>query len=347
MTIESRKDEHLTICATEPVDAGVVTTGFESYRFDHDALPEIDVEQIDTSITFLGKRLAAPLIIGAMTGGTERAGLVNRRLAQAAARVGVGLALGSMRVMLSNPETTPTFAVRDHDAPVPLFIGNIGAIQLVCGVTAGHLQQLIDATGVDAMNFHLNPLQEVIQPEGDTRWRGVRQAMAEVMPQLSVPSLIKEVGAGIGRRTAQKLEGLPIAAVDVAGVGGTSWSFIEGLRGDQAATDLGMLYRSWGVPTVQGLLATRATLPEMPLIASGGIRNGLEIAKALRLGATACAVARPLLVAALDSTEAVVRALQHLIRELKVAMFCTGSADLAQLRHARLFDLSPAIREVS
>ncbi|MCA9523384.1 MAG: type 2 isopentenyl-diphosphate Delta-isomerase [Myxococcales bacterium] len=346
MSIQSRKDDHLRICADEDVDRGEVDAGFRRFRFDHDALPEIDFDGIDTSVEFLGRRLRAPLLIGAMTGGTDKAREINHRLARAAARVGVGLELGSMRVMLKNTETTSSFTVKESAPDLPLLIGNIGAIQLVYGVGLHDLEQLVSHVGLDAMNFHLNPLQEVVQPEGDTRWHGVLPALREVIGRLSVPAIIKEVGAGIGLVTAQKLRGLPLAALNVAGVGGTSWSYVEGLRGAERAKRLGSLYRSWGVPTAEALLECGRANLGIPLVASGGLRSGLDMAKALRLGATVCTLARPFLIAAMESEEAVVSALEALIDELKVAMFCTGAPNLTELRRRRMLRLSAAPTEV-
>lgn len=347
MSIQSRKDDHLRICADEDVDRGAVDAGFGRYRFDHDALPEIDFDEVDTSVEFLGKKLRAPLLIGAMTGGTEKAKEINHRLARAAARVGVGLELGSMRVMLKRPETTESFAVKQSAPDLPLLIGNIGAIQLVYGVTLDDLQRLVASVDLDAMNFHLNPLQEVVQPEGDTRWSGVLRALREVVPRLGVPSIVKEVGAGIGFETAQKLRGLPLAALNVAGVGGTSWSYVEGLRGAERARRLGSLFRSWGIPTVDALLECRRAELGLPLVASGGLRSGLDMAIAMRLGASLCTLARPFLVAAMESEDAIVAALEALIDELKVAMFCSGARNLDELRKKRLLQLAPGPTEVS
>jgi len=333
----NRKDAHLTICLEDEVEyRSRDGNGFASYRFDHDALPEIAKRDVSLTTSFLGKTLAAPLLVGAMTGGTARAAEVNRRLALAAARCGIGLALGSQRRMLEDEAgARASYAVRDHAPDLPLLLGNIGAVQLNYGVGAAAIERLAKSVGCDAMNLHLNPLQEAIQPEGDTDFRGLVEKIAELAPQLSVPVMIKEVGAGISELTAAKLAKLPIAGVETAGAGGTSWSKIESRRaaagGVQRST--GELFARWGVPTAESVVACRRMLPpSMHVVASGGMRTGIEAAKALALGADVVAFALPMLKAVEVSVEAGIEAIERVKEELRTAMFLTGSRDVAELR---------------
>jgi isopentenyl-diphosphate delta-isomerase len=329
---ERRKDQHLRICLEEDVDFVGVTTGFEVYRFDHDALPEVNKAELQLDCTLLGKRLSAPLIIGAMTGGSTKAGQVNRILAEAAERTNVGFALGSQRAMLEDRNTGDSFDVRSV-APSVLLFGNIGAVQLNYGVSGEMLVELVKRTGVDALNFHLNPLQEAIQPEGDTNFRGVIGRLREVIPQIPVPCLLKEVGAGISATTAQKIASLPVAGVEVAGVGGTSWAKIEAFRsGDRIQKETGMQLASWGIPTAESLVTCRRLLPGMTLVCSGGMRTGLELAKALSLGADAVAMAIPFLRAAQEGVDAVVQRIEQVKEELRTVMFVTGCGKIEDLR---------------
>jgi isopentenyl-diphosphate delta-isomerase len=333
-----RKDSHLTICLEEEVEFGSDgASGFADLRFDHDALPEVDRASVSTEVDLLGRRLAAPLVIASMTGGTPRAGEVNRRLALAAEACRVGIALGSQRKMLQDPSTRSTFALREVAPGLPLLFGNVGAVQLNYGVGADDVRRLVDAVGCDAFFFHLNPLQEAIQPEGETRFSGLLKRLQEVVPAVGVPVLVKEVGCGISRTTARKLQEVPIAGVDTAGVGGTSWSKIESLRtADPLQRGTGELFARWGVPTAESVAVCRELLPDRVIIASGGIRNGIEVAKALALGADAVSLALPLLRAAERSVEDAVLALRSIIEELRTAMFLTGCRTVQDLRWRKL-----------
>jgi isopentenyl-diphosphate Delta-isomerase len=329
-----RKNSHLALCLAEPVEfTSGDASGFGSLRFDHDALPEVDKASVSTEIELLGKRLAAPIVVGAMTGGTPRAGELNQRLALAAERCGVGLALGSQRRMLEDPATRDTYAVREVAPGLPLLFGNVGAVQLNYGVGVREVRRLVEAVGCDAFFFHLNPLQEAIQPEGDTRFSGLLPKLREVVPQLGVPVLLKEVGAGIGRTTALKIRELPVAGVETSGVGGTSWAKIESLRTtDPVQRSTGELFARWGIPTAESVATCRSVLPDRVVIASGGIRNGIDAAKALALGADAVALALPVLRAAERSAEEAVLALSRVIEELRTAMFLTGCRTVSDLR---------------
>jgi isopentenyl-diphosphate delta-isomerase len=328
-----RKDSHLALCLAEGVDfTSTRANGFSDLRFEHDALPEIDKDAVSTEIHLLGKRLAAPLVVGAMTGGTPRAGDLNRRLALAAEACGVGFALGSQRKMIGDPSTRITYAVREAAPRLPLLFGNIGAVQLNYGVGAPEIRRLIEGVGCDAFFFHLNPLQEAIQPEGDTRFSGLVSKLRSIVPALGVPVLLKEVGAGISRATALKIRELPVAGVEVSGTGGTSWSKIESLRtADPVQRSTGELFARWGIPTTESIAICRSVLPGRVVIASGGIRNGIEVAKAIALGADAAALALPFLRAAEESVEAAVLAIRRVIEELRTAMFVTGCRTVSEL----------------
>jgi isopentenyl-diphosphate delta-isomerase len=333
-----RKDSHLSLALEREVDlSSADASGFGALRFDHDALPEIDLADVRTEVDLLGKRLAAPLVVGAMTGGTPRAGEVNRRLAEAAARCRVGFALGSQRKMLIDPTTRDSYAVREVAPELPLLFGNLGAVQLNLGVGPRELRRLVEDVGCDAFNFHLNPLQEAIQPEGETCFADLVPKLREVVPGLGVPVLLKEVGSGISETTARKIGELPVAGVETSGVGGTSWSLIESLRTeDPVQRRVGELFSRWGIPTAESIAICRRALPDRVVIASGGIRNGIEVAKALALGADAVAVALPVLRAAARSVEDAVQALRVLVTELRTAMFLTGCRTVQDLRSRRL-----------
>ena len=262
--LQQRKDEHLQVCLEENVESGI-TPGLAGYRLEYDALPEINLDDIDLSVELLGKKLAAPILIGSMTGGSDWAGELNHRIAKVAAKLGLGMALGSQRAMLKHPATTQSFAVRETAPDLPLLIGNIGAVQLNYGVTLNDLNHLVEAIKADGLYFHLNPLQEAIQPEGDTRFRNLLPQMQAAMEALPFPCLVKEVGAGISERTAQKLAKLPIAAVEASGVGGTSWARVEGYRAEPQSS-LSAADRS------RGILHTLQQTPLAAVRAGGFLR---------------------------------------------------------------------------
>lgn len=328
----SRKDHHLRICLEEDVGFAGVRNGFERYRFDHDALPEVDLAAVSAATRFFGKALEAPLMIGAMTGGTATAGEVNRILAAAAQRAGIGFALGSQRRMLEDPSAFESYDIR-RIAPDVLLMGNIGAVQLNYGVTPEKLAHLVQRTGCDLIAFHMNPLQEAIQPEGDTNFAGLCHRIEEAASALPVPVILKEVGSGISAVTAQKIRRLPVGGVEVAGVGGTSWSRIEALRAtNRIQAETGEELASWGIPTAESLVTCRRMLPDLPIICSGGMRTGLEVAKALALGADVCAMALPFLQAAQSGVDAVVERIEQIKFELRTVMFLTGAATVEGLR---------------
>ena len=330
---EDRKDAHLRICLEEAIERPGRGNGFDRYQFEADALPELDRAEIDLSTTVFGKRLAAPLMIGAMSGGTARAGELNRILARAAEATGIAMALGSQRKMLECPEITRTFQVSDV-APNILLMGNVGAVQLNYGVTADDVRGLASRVGADLFAFHLNALQEAIQPEGDTNFKGLIGRLERVIPEVGVPVVLKEVGAGFSRKTLRKLRHLPFAGLEVAGVGGTSWSKIETYRTDSWIQQMtGARLGDFGVPTAESLGYAVEELPGKTLIASGGIRTGTEVAKAIALGAHLVASALPFLKAASEGgVDAVILTIRQFIDELRTICFVTGSPNLAALR---------------
>lgn len=338
-----RKDAHLDICLNQPVVPAVPAVGLGGWTLEYNALPELDLDEVDLSVTVLGRRLKAPIIIGAMTGGSERARVINQRLARAAARAGVGMALGSQRAMIADPSLTPTFAVREQAPQLPLLIGNVGAVQLNYDVSARAIQDALEAVGADALNFHLNPLQEAIQPEGDTRFSGLWSRLEKAITAISLPCLVKEVGAGIGVRAAHKLSRLPLVGVEVAGVGGTSWAKVESYRAPAGSPQAraGQLLQGFGISTADSIRICREAFGQRLVVASGGIRHGMDVAVALALGADCAALAKPLLEAADDSQEAVDAALEALIYQLRVICFCTGAKDIEALRHVALRPVGP------
>ena len=338
MSIERRKDHHIDLCLEEDVGSEGLATGLGGYSLAYDALPELDLANVDVSTELLSKKLTAPIVIGAMTGGTERAMTINRRLAQAAEKVGVAMALGSQRAMIVKPELSKTFMVRDVAPDLPLLFANVGAVQLNYGVTAEQIRTVMEAVGADALNFHLNALQEAIQPGGDTNFAGLAPKMRQVIGALDAPVFAKEVGAGISKKAAEKLAALPLAGIETAGVGGTSWAKVESFRApeDSIQAEVGRRLAGFGVSTAASIRHCRLAFGERPVVASGGIRSGMDIAVALRLGADVAALARPLLEAANESVERAVHVLETLIYELRVILFCTGSRDIEALKQAEL-----------
>lgn len=326
--METRKRRHIDVCLTGPVEYQTVTTGLERYRLPYNALTQTSLRKVDLGTKFLGKPLRAPVLIGAMTGGAELSGTINRNLAAAAQQLGVGMMLGSQRIMFDNDAAAASFAVRDT-APDALLIGNVGLAQLSASVVPA-LVRALDRVGADALAVHANPLQEAMQHDGDTDFTGSIGQLRTIAGELGYPVLLKEVGHGIGAAAAAELVDCPLAAVDVAGAGGTSWARVEQLvrHGEIRHPALA----EWGIPTAQALVEVRRVLPDMALVASGGIRTGMDAAKALAMGAAVVAVARPLLAPAIESAAAVVDWLGGFVEELRVCLHGCGAADLAALR---------------
>lgn len=336
--IAERKDHHLRLALEDRVEVPQPRS-WDAIRLVPRALPELALGEVDTRVELLGKTLAFPLIVGSMTGGTELAGTLNRRLARAAARAGIGMGLGSQRVMLARPETRTTFAVRDVAPALPLLIANVGAVQLNYGVDAAAAGALVEAVAADALVLHLNAAQEACQPEGDTDFSGLVAKMRALPGALSVPVGVKEVGQGFTRADVRALVGdggpVPFAFIESAGAGGTSWTLIEGKRApDAGGQALGELFADWGVPAVTSLLACVEAGRGLPVIASGGLRSGLDAARALAAGAHATAMALPLLKAAAESEDRAYDVLMDFQRALKTAMFLVGARTVAELRAA-------------
>jgi len=334
---EQRKAEHVKLILEENVSSEY--NFWTDVKLVHSALPEIDLDDIDTSVTLLGKRLEAPLVISSMTGGFGQAKEINENLARAAAEVGVAMGVGSQRAALENPELEATYAVvKDHD--VPLRLANLGAPQLVAqGARRAYgladARRAMDMVGADALIVHLNFLQEVVQPEGDRRAKGCLAAIRSLAKGL--PVLAKETGAGISRPTALALKKAGVKAIDVGGLGGTSFSAVEYYRARKEASTLkerlGATFWNWGIPTPASVVLASVGLP---VVATGGVRSGLDVAKGIALGASAAGIAKPLLEAAKTGPDAVAGEMRIVIEELKAAMFLTGSASIADLqrRHA-------------
>ncbi|MPY65323.1 type 2 isopentenyl-diphosphate Delta-isomerase [Deinococcus sp. SDU3-2] len=332
--MQTRKLRHLDACLRPESQYAGVSTGLTAVPWPYRALPELDLGGVDLGTSFLGRPLAAPVLIGAMTGGAERAGTINRNLARAASRLGLGMMLGSQRVMLERPEAAVSFQVRDV-APDILLVGNLGAAQFGLGYGAAEAIRAVREVGADALAIHLNPLQEAMQAGGDTRWAGLAARLTEVVPSLPFPVVLKEVGHGLDAATIRAVRGAGFAAYDVAGAGGTSWARVEQLVrfGEVRSPELCEL----GVPTARALREARREAPGTPLIASGGIRTGLDAARALALGAQVVAVARPLLEPALESAEAAEAWLAGFIHELRVALFVGGYASVEAAQGTAVF----------
>lgn len=328
--IARRKQDHIDVVRERDVRSAM-SAGWERYDFVHNALPELDLDEVSLETAFFGKQLTAPLLISSMTGGTAETAVLNRRMAAVAQRLGVAMGVGSQRIAIEQRDNRH-FQVRDI-APDILLFANLGAVQLNYGVTPRDCRWLVESTGADALILHLNPLQETLQEGGDTRFRGIEGRVAAVCDALSVPVVVKEVGWGISAQVAKRLLGTGVAAIDIAGAGGTSWSEVERHRGtDPLLQAAASAFAGWGLPTADALLAVRAACPEACIIASGGIRDGIDVAKAIALGANLCGIAAPVVQAAADGEEQAEFALQVVIEQLRVAMFATGVSTIDELQ---------------
>ena len=331
-TIERRKADHIRIVLDEDVGFDRLTTGLERYRFIHQALPEMDLAEVDLRTTAFGKVLRAPLLISSMTGGTGRADQINHCLAAAAQEAGIAMGLGSLRAALEDPALVSSFRVR-HVAPDIPLLANLGAIQLNHGYSVDDCRRAVEVVGADGLILHLNALQEGLQPGGDTNFSGLLHRIEQVCRRLEAPVVVKEVGWGISKEAACQLAGAGVAAIDVAGAGGTSWSQVEMHR---AETDVerrvAATFRDWGIPTAESIRMVREGAPGVVIIGSGGLDNGVDVAKVLALGASLGGMTRPLLKAALVSIEAVLGIVKATVEELRVTMFCVGARTLGDLR---------------
>ena len=329
--IRKRKADHIHLALQDQHQAAN-SAGFDHIRFEHNCLPELDIADIDCSVQFLGRYCSAPLIIGAMTGGCEQGETINRHLAEAAEQAKIPLAVGSQRAAL---EGGLAQEVRRW-APKATILGNLGGTQLQ-QQGADMAQRAVDSVEANAMMIHLNPLQELVQPDGDRNWHGVLDAIEKCCHSLDVPVIVKEVGMGIGPGAAQRLIDAGVKWIDIAGRGGTSWPSIENARNHQdREQQIAAPFIDWGMDTAKLIPMVRKQSEQIGLIASGGLRNGLDIARSLRLGANMTAVAQPFLEPALNSSEAVIEKIDILSEQLRRAMFLTGSRDLKQLQGAPL-----------
>jgi isopentenyl-diphosphate delta-isomerase len=325
--LEKRKVEHVKIVAQKD-EMDRRKFYFDEIRLTHRALPEIDLKAIDPSVEFMGKKLSFPLLISSMTGGGDKMfRTINTNLAAAAEAEGVAMGVGSQRIFFSQPTARSSFDLR-HVAPTALLFSNLGAVQFNEDMTLQHARAVVQVLKADALILHLNPLQEAVQPEGDTNFSNLRKKIGEIVQGLEVPVIVKEVGAGISAADAKLLIEVGVKYIDVAGSGGTSWSRIESARCDDPS--LGELFQDWGIPTPAAL---RALAPlDITLIASGGIRSGLDMAKAVVLGASLCGIARPFLNPAMESAEAVRKVIQRLKREFVTAMFLLGADRVEKIK---------------
>jgi isopentenyl-diphosphate delta-isomerase len=331
---ERRKAEHLRINLEENVSFPQLTSGLERVRFVHRALPEMSLDQVSLATTLFGRRLRAPLLISSMTGGTAEAQRINYHLAEGAQAAGIAMGLGSVRAALERPALLDTYRVR-HLAPDILLLANLGAAQLNAGLGPADCQRAVEMVEADALILHLNPLQEALQAEGDTDWRGLQAKIAAVCRHVPVPVVAKEVGWGISPEVGRQLVDAGVAAIDVAGAGGTSWSLVEMHRAPtERRRRLCAEFSDWGIPTAEALVRLRAALPGVPLIASGGLRSGMDLAKVLALGAQLGGMAGPFLKAADQSAQAVVDLAQEAADVLRIVLFCLGIGDLDAFRGA-------------
>ena len=335
--IGSRKSDHIRINLEEDVRSGL-TTGLERYRFEHRALPELDLDAVDLSQELFGRRLQAPILISSMTGGTDQAAAINRVLAQAAQYAGIAMGVGSQRAAIEHPELADTFHVRPY-APDILLLANLGAVQLNFGYGLDQCRRAVEMIEADALILHFNALQEAVQPEGDTAFSGLAARVEQVCRALPVPVIAKEVGWGFSQADVRLLAEAGVAAIDVAGAGGTSWSQVEMHR---ARTDsqkrLAAAFLEWGIPTSEAILNVCQAAPQLQVIASGGLRSGVDIAKCIAMGACLGGMAGPFLKAAARSLEDTVQAIAELQREIQVCMFAAGAGDLEALSRIPLVE---------
>lgn len=337
-TTSSRKLEHVRIVLDEDVAAKGIIAGFASYLLPHEALPELDLASIDLHTHFLGKSLAAPLLISSMTGGASDVAHLNMALAEAAQSLGLAMGVGSQRAAIQDAQQAHTYQVRKV-APHILLFANLGAVQLNYGYGINECQRAVEMIEADALILHLNALQEAVQPEGNTNFSGLLGKIEQICRALEVPVIVKEVGNGISASTARRLVDVGVQVIDVAGAGGTSWSEVERFRQHtEAGQRVAAHFADWGIPTTEAIRQVRATLPDIPLIGSGGIRSGVDMAKAIALGADLVGSAKPALAPALHEcgAQAVVDVLNEYLAELRIAMFCSGCANIAALKRIQM-----------
>ncbi len=330
-TTGKRKIDHIKICLDKKAQAKNATAGFEDVQLIHRALPEIDKSNINLSTTFLGKKFKAPIIVGAMTGGAEEAIKINSSIAEAVEQLGLGMGVGSQRAAIEDPNLEKTYRVAREKAPHAFLIANIGGVQLVHGYGLKEVRKVVEMIDADAVAVHLNALQEALQPEGQTNFKGVLAKIAEVASALDIPVIVKETGAGIPAEDAKAIKNAGVKAIDVGGVGGTSFAAVEYYRSTkQKDVYLGEAFWDWGIPTTISLIENAQTV-KLPLIASGGIRSGTDIAKMLALGASLASLSQPILETAVKGAQETQEKLSCLIEELRNVMFLVGAEKLNDL----------------
>jgi len=333
--IKKRKDDHIHINLQEDVKSSN-TTGLEKFRLIHQALPEINLSDVDTSILVFDKSLSFPLMISSMTGGTKKALGINQILANSAQKYNIAMGVGSQRIGIEENARMETFNIRKN-APDILLFANLGAVQLNNTITIDDCKKAVDAIGADALIFHLTPLQEALMEDGDTNFFGIINKIEQVCKHLSVPVVVKEVGWGISAQTAKRLVGAGVKAIDVAGAGGTSWSEVEKFRTTNPVLQrIAEGFRGWGIPTAETIIKIREELPDILLFASGGLKSGIDIAKCIALGANLGGIARSLLIAALDSQEALDTYIEELMLQMKVAMFAIGAENVGAISSEKI-----------
>jgi len=334
-TTRNRKTDHIDINVHRDVQSST-TTGFELFRFVHNPLPELDLDEIETEVDFLGKKLRSPFLISSMTGGTPQAYKINVNLAEAAESHGIALALGSGRPGLESEKAAKTYALRKYAPTIPIF-ANLGAVQLNYGCGIDECKRVVEIAQADALILHFNSLQEALQPEGQTNFKGLLNKVGEICKKMPVPVIAKEVGWGFSAISARNLVNAGIACIDIAGAGGTSWSEVEKYRNQQSfRVRISSHFRDWGNPTALALEEVCAALPEVPVIASGGLRNGLDVAKSLVLGAGVAGMAGPFIKAAVVSSQAVADILTEINLELRIVMFAVGARNQKELQKQSL-----------
>ena len=336
-----RKNDHLDIVLNPGRAVNTIRTGFDDWRFEHCALPELDLDAVDLTTPFFSRTLNAPVLISSMTGGAARATDINRHLAEAAQTLGLAMGVGSQRVALEHGARHGLEAELRRIAPDVPLLANLGAAQIRGAQGLDYARRAVEMIEADALIVHLNPLQEALQRGGDRDWRGILDAIATVVRALPVPVVVKEVGAGIAPAVACQLAEVGVGMIDVAGAGGTSWAAVEAERAPTLRErNVAMAFADWGIPTADALRRVRQALPAMPLIASGGVSNGIDAAKAIALGADLVGQAAAVLAHANASGEAVIAHFQTLIEQLRVACFCTGCDSLQALKRAPLLPVT-------
>jgi isopentenyl-diphosphate Delta-isomerase len=330
--LPSRKADHIRICLEEDVASGL-STGLEKFYFNHQALPEINLEDIDMGQELYGRVLKIPLLISSMTGGTEGAAAINQSLAEAAQEFGIAMGVGSQRTALEYPKHADTFHIRRY-APDALLFANLGAVQLNYGYTLDHCERAVDMIEADGLFLHLNCLQEALQPEGETHFADLLAKIESICHKLSVPVIVKEIGNGISGELALKLADVGVKAIDVAGAGGTSWSQVEMHRiKEQHLSHVAEAFRTWGIPTAESIKQVKRVCPDLVIFGSGGLRTGIDVAKCIALGTVLGGMAAPFLEAVITSREKLFQKIEEINREIRLSMFMIGAGNIDELRH--------------